>query len=186
MPDEKPIVIKKYANRRLYDGETSRYVTFYDITQMARAGTEFRVVDAKTGDDITQTILTHIVMDEEARGEQMLPLSFLRELLSLYGQPLQSMIPLYLDATMNTFTANQQKFFGTWSEAGEFTEHAERNTAALRLPKASSGRSEVSSASSPEPTNEKSFGEDLASLQARLTAMQQTLDALRLRPRPAD
>ena len=153
MPDEKPIVIKKYANRRLYDGRNSCYVTLYDLTQMISRGVQFCVVDAKTGDDITQTILTQIVMEEEAHGGGMLPLRFLRELLSMYGQSLQALVPLYLDATMNTFVANQQKLFDTWSmgAARKIPDLTEHNAAPLApiLPSKLGGAESSTSPSTP-------------------------------------
>jgi polyhydroxyalkanoate synthesis repressor PhaR len=103
------ITIKKYANRRLYNTSSSSYITLDDLAAMTREGTEFEVVDAKSGDDITHSILTQIIMDEEANGKQMLPVSFLRDLISMYGNSMQSMMPQYLEASMANFRANQVK-----------------------------------------------------------------------------
>jgi polyhydroxyalkanoate synthesis repressor PhaR len=108
--DEGRVVIKKYANRRLYNTSSSSYITLEDLARMVREGTDFVVLDAKTGADITHQILTQIIMDEEASGgEQMLPVSFLRDLISMYGNSMQAMMPQYLQASMENFRANQTK-----------------------------------------------------------------------------
>jgi len=106
---DEPIIIKKYANRRLYNTHSSSYITLDDLSQMTRNGDDFQVLDAKTGTDITHSILTQIIMDEEANGEQMLPVSFLRQLIAMYGNSMQTMMPSYLEATMANFRANQAK-----------------------------------------------------------------------------
>ncbi len=103
------VVIKKYANRRLYDTAQSRYITLDDLAAMIRDGREFAVKDAKSGDDITHAVLTQIIVDEEARGPTMLPVRFLRQIIALYGDSVQSMVPSYLDATMDSFRAQQEK-----------------------------------------------------------------------------
>jgi polyhydroxyalkanoate synthesis repressor PhaR len=99
--------IKKYANRRLYDTESSTYITLDRLAVMIREGREFEVVDAKTGEDITRQVLTQIIVDEEARGSTMLPVNFLRQLIGLYGNSMQGMVPEYLDAAMDAFQRNQ-------------------------------------------------------------------------------
>jgi len=105
-----PVIIKKYANRRLYNTETSSYITLDYIAQMTREGRHFQVFDAKSGEDITHSILTQIVMDEESTGQTMLPVPFLRQLIAMYGDSMQSMVPHYLEASMSAFTENQTKF----------------------------------------------------------------------------
>ncbi|WP_033073150.1 polyhydroxyalkanoate synthesis repressor PhaR [Sphingopyxis sp. MWB1] len=107
-PDGEAVVIKKYANRRLYDTERSCYITLDDLGTMVRDGREFRVVDAKSGEDITHNVLTQIIMDTETRGETLLPISFLRQIIGLYGDKMQSMVPQYLEASMAAFHKNQQ------------------------------------------------------------------------------
>ena len=102
------VTIKKYANRRLYDTERSCYITLDDLGAMVREGREFRVVDAKSGDDITHNVLTQIIMDTETRGETLLPVNFLRHLIGMYGDKMQSMVPQYLEASMASFRKNQQ------------------------------------------------------------------------------
>jgi len=102
------VVIKKYANRRLYDTERSCYITLEDLGAMVREGRDFRVVDAKSGEDITHNVLTQIIMDTETRGETMLPVNFLRHLIGLYGDKMQGLVPDYLEASMAAFRKNQQ------------------------------------------------------------------------------
>ncbi|WP_205910773.1 polyhydroxyalkanoate synthesis repressor PhaR [Paroceanicella profunda] len=103
-----PVVIKKYANRRLYNTSKSTYVTLEHLAEMVREGTDFVVNDAKSGDDITHSVLTQIIFEEESRGQSMLPISFLRQLIRLYGDTLQGFVPGYLEASMNTFASNQE------------------------------------------------------------------------------
>ena len=103
------IVIKKYANRRLYNTAKSSYVTLDDLSKMVRAKQDFAVYDAKSGDDITRSVLTQIIFEEEAKGQSMLPTKFLRQIISLYGDTLQGVVPSYLDASMETFAQNQDR-----------------------------------------------------------------------------
>jgi polyhydroxyalkanoate synthesis repressor PhaR len=105
----KPIVIKKYANRRLYNTAKSSYVTLDHLSQMVREGQDFVVNDAKTGEDITRSVLAQIIFEEEAKGQTMLPANFLRQLIRLYGDTLQGFVPPYLEASMETFARNQEK-----------------------------------------------------------------------------
>ncbi len=108
-PDE-PIIIKKYANRRLYNTAKSSYVTLDHLAQMVRDGQDFVVNDAKSGEDITRGVLAQIIFEEEAKeGQTMLPANFLRSLIRLYGDTLQGFVPGYLDASMETFAKNQEK-----------------------------------------------------------------------------
>jgi polyhydroxyalkanoate synthesis repressor PhaR len=104
------VTIKKYANRRLYDTESSSYITLDRLAEMVREGREFEVVDAKTGEDITRQVLTQIIVDEEARGSTMLPVNFLKQLIGLYGNSMQGMVPQYLEAAMEAFQRNQTAF----------------------------------------------------------------------------
>jgi polyhydroxyalkanoate synthesis repressor PhaR len=104
-----PITIKKYANRRLYNTATSSYVTLENLATMVKAGSEFVVYDAKTGEDITRSVLTHIIVEEESKGQKLLPVSFLRHLISFYGDSLQILVPRYLEHTMQAFARNQEQ-----------------------------------------------------------------------------
>jgi polyhydroxyalkanoate synthesis repressor PhaR len=103
------IVIKKYANRRLYNTAKSSYVTLDDLSKMVRAGQDFSVYDAKTGEDITRSVLAQIIFEEEAKGHSMLPTNFLRQIIGLYGDALQGVVPSYLEASMKTFAQNEEK-----------------------------------------------------------------------------
>jgi polyhydroxyalkanoate synthesis repressor PhaR len=102
-----PVVIKKYANRRLYNTQTSSYVTLDHLAGMVKDGVEFEVQDARTGDDITRSVLTQIIFEEEAKGQNLLPIKFLRQLIRFYGDSLQTFVPGYLDMSMDSFTKNQ-------------------------------------------------------------------------------
>jgi polyhydroxyalkanoate synthesis repressor PhaR len=104
-----PIVVKKYANRRLYNTETSSYVTLDDLAAMVRDGRDFVVYDAKTGEDITRSVLTQIIVEQEGKGQNMLPTSVLRQLIGLYGDNLQSLVPRYLEAAMASFSQQQEQ-----------------------------------------------------------------------------
>ncbi len=119
---ENIVIIKKYANRRLYNTQTSMYVTLDDLAQMVKDGQEFEVVDAKTARDITHQVLTQIIFDEETKGAALLPISFLRQLIRFYDNSLQSVLPHYLEMTMDVFTKNQgemrdnmEKMFGSFN-----------------------------------------------------------------------
>jgi polyhydroxyalkanoate synthesis repressor PhaR len=105
-----PIVIKKYANRRLYNTATSSYVTLDDLSRMVKARADFVVYDAKTGEEITRAVLTQIIVEEEGKGGQnLLPISFLRQLIGLYGDSMQWLVPRYLEHAMSSFGQNQDQ-----------------------------------------------------------------------------
>ena len=114
---EAPVVIKKYANRRLYNTQTSSYVTLDHLALMVKEGTEFEVRDARTGEDITRSVLTQIIFEEEAKGQSLLPIKFLRQLIRFYGDSLQSFVPGYLDMSMDGFTKNQEAMRNRLAEA---------------------------------------------------------------------
>tara|TARA_B100000989_G_C19487798_1_gene448314 strand:+ start:294 stop:782 length:489 start_codon:yes stop_codon:yes gene_type:complete len=115
-----PIVIKKYANRRLYNTDTSSYVTLDDLCQMVKEGEDFAVYDAKSGDDLTRQILTQIIFEQESRGEHLLPISFLRNLISFYDDSIREFVPPYLENSMHTFMENQEKM-REYMGVGSFT-----------------------------------------------------------------
>jgi polyhydroxyalkanoate synthesis repressor PhaR len=104
-----PVVVKKYANRRLYNTESSSYITLDNLAQMVRAGRDFVVYDAKTGEDITRSVLTQIIVEEENKGRALLPTSFLRQLIGFYGDSLQGLVPRYLEQAMTLFARQQQE-----------------------------------------------------------------------------
>jgi len=108
--DKQPTVIKKYANRRLYNTGTSTYVTLDDLAEMVKGEDDFVVIDAKSGDDITRSVLTQIIFDQESRGPNLLPINFLRQLIRFYGDSMQNLVPSYLDFSMSSLTRDQEKF----------------------------------------------------------------------------
>jgi polyhydroxyalkanoate synthesis repressor PhaR len=111
------VVIKKYANRRLYNTATSAYVTLEDLARMVREGTEFVVFDAKSNDDLTRQILTQIIFEEESRGEALLPVQFLRQLIGFYGGQMQGVLPSYLEMSLDSFSRQQEQMRGQFSKA---------------------------------------------------------------------
>lgn len=127
-----PVTIKKYANRRLYNTESSAYITLEHLAGMVREGRDFKVIDAKSEDDITHSILTQIIMEEENRGQTMLPVNFLRQLIAMYGDSMQAMVPGYLEASMESFRRNQAQFKDAVQGAfagSPFAEMTKRNLA---------------------------------------------------------
>ncbi len=132
--DKPPITIKKYANRRLYNKATSTYVTLDHLANMVKEGADFVVYDAKTGEDITRQVLTNIIVEEEGKGQNLLPISFLRHLISFYGDSLQSIVPNYLDYSMQAFSRNQEQMrdymqdaLGGLNPFGQFEEMTKKN-----------------------------------------------------------
>ena len=179
---EGPVTIKKYANRRLYNTETSSYITLDTLSQMIRDGRDFRVVDAKSNEDITHNILTQIIMDEEANGGQMLPVSFLRQLIGMYGNSMQALMPSYLEASMANFRENQSKIreaFEKGISATPFAALHETNMAMMRaaadvfLPGMGKGKSKPSAPAAPAESRD-----EIAALREQMAAMQKKLDEL--------
>jgi len=117
-----PVTIKKYANRRLYNTETSTYVTLDDLAEMVRGERDFVVFDAKTGEDLTHSVLTQIILEQEGRGQNLLPVNFLRQLIRFYGDSMGKLVPSYLDMSMETLAREQERFrkqiTETWGAAG--------------------------------------------------------------------
>ncbi len=107
--DMQPVVVKKYANRRLYNTESSSYITLDTLAEMVRVGRDFVVYDAKTGDDITRGVLTQIIVEEEGKGRALLPTGFLRQLIGFYGNSMQGLVPNYLEQAMTSFTSQQEQ-----------------------------------------------------------------------------
>jgi len=173
-----PIVIKKYANRRLYNTQSSSYITLEDLSRMTREGVDFQVLDAKTGKDITHQILTQIIMEEESHGEQMLPISFLRQLIAMYGNSMQAMMPHYLEASMDNFRANQRKLQETWQASmgpDALAKLAETNMAMFKAATAAFTPGAKPSEPAPKPS---ASGDDLDALKQQMAAMQKKLDEL--------
>lgn len=123
-----PIVIKKYANRRLYNTDTSSYVTLDDLCIMVKKGEDFIVYDAKSGEDLTRQILTQIIFEQEARGEHLLPINFLRSIIGFYDDSIKEFVPHYLETSMQTFMKNQEKmreYMGMQDMASPFAQFEE-------------------------------------------------------------
>jgi polyhydroxyalkanoate synthesis repressor PhaR len=183
-----PVVIKKYANRRLYNTATSSYVTLDDLSVMVKQGTDFVVADAKTGEDITRSVLTQIIFEEESKGTTLLPINFLRQLIRFYGDQMQTFVPGFLEMSLGSFAKEQGKFreqlMQTWGGDPFKTmeEQAKRNMAmfgdAMRM------FNPFAAAMGPGPEPRKpgdaapAGRDDLRGLQDQLAAMQRKLDQL--------
>ena len=125
-----PIIIKKYANRRLYDTSSSSYVTLDHLSELVRKGVDFEVRDAKTGEDLTRAVLTQIIYEYETKGEGALPLNFLRQLIGFYGGGAQNVLPAWLDMSMNSFAEAQERWrsaMGGATPMAMFEKQARRN-----------------------------------------------------------
>jgi polyhydroxyalkanoate synthesis repressor PhaR len=163
------VTIKKYANRRLYDTESSTYITLDRLAQMVREGREFEVVDAKSGEDITRQVLTQIIVDEEARGSTMRPINFLKQLIGLYGNSMQNLVPQYLEAAMEAFQRNQSAVKDAFG-GNVFADIAKRNMAMFE---------DASRAFSAGKTSKtESTPSDVDELKAELAALQAKVDRL--------
>jgi polyhydroxyalkanoate synthesis repressor PhaR len=171
------VTIKKYANRRLYDTESSTYVTLDRLAQMIRDGRDFVVVDAKTGEDITHQALTQIIVEEEARGgATMLPANFLRQVIALYGNSMQTMVPGYLDAAMQSFSKNQAAFKDAFG-SNLFADMAKRQMALFeQSAKAFGGAAAPRSA--PSEPSAGADADEVAALKAELDALRTKVDKL--------
>ncbi len=163
------VTIKKYANRRLYDTESSAYITLDRLAQMVREGREFEVVDAKTGEDITRQVLTQIIVDEESRGSTMLPLNFLKQLIGLYGNSMQNFVPQYLEAAMDSFQRNQSAVRDAFG-GNVLADIAKRNMAMFE----EAGRAFTGH----KKADEKPASSEVDQLKAELAALQAKVDKL--------
>ena len=173
--DDDVVIIKKYANRRLYDTESSAYITLERLAQMVRQKRQFKVVDAKSGEDITRQVLAQIIMEEESRGATMLPVNFLRQLISLYGGSMQSVVPHYLEASLEQLQRNQTQFRDAMAgaiAANPFAELARRN---MEMFTATPGRPR---GAEPERPAESDTRAELDELKAQLAELQKKLDKL--------
>ncbi len=190
MTSDKPTIIKKYANRRLYHTGTSTYVTLDDLARMVKAGEEFTVQDAKSGNDITRAVLGQIIFEQENKGQHLLPIAFLRQLIRYYGDSMQTLVPSYLECSLSAFTRDQDKLReqmtkalkGNGFELAE--EQARRNvemfSEAMRMwvPFAGTGAAGV------KATPEKASGEkvkdenEIEALRRQLQEMQKTIETI--------
>ena len=187
----KPVVVKKYANRRLYNTATSSYVTLEDLATMIKGGGDFIVHDAKTNEDITRSVLTQIIVEQEQKGQNLLPISFLRQLIGFYGDSIQFLVPGYLEQAMIAFAKNQEQMRNTLRATfgifpfGQFEQMGKQNMAlfeqALKMlsPYGVAGASAEKPAA-PAPPAQAEAAEDprLQRLESQLDAMRRQLDAL--------
>jgi polyhydroxyalkanoate synthesis repressor PhaR len=182
--NKKPVIVKKYANRRLYNTATSSYVTLDDLAKLIKSGGDFVAYDAKTGEDITRSVLTQIIMEEEQKGRNLLPISFLRQLISFYGDSMQFLVPGYLEQAMIAFARNQEQMrknlqatFGMFP-FGQFEEMGKQNIAlferALRM-LSPYAREERPPAAPPSHDEEDPR---LKRLEEQIEALQRQLDSL--------
>ncbi|WP_380788017.1 polyhydroxyalkanoate synthesis repressor PhaR [Sphingomonas sp. R86521] len=176
------VIIKKYANRRLYNTETSSYITLEHLAAMTREGREFKVLDAKTDEDITHNVLTQIIMEEESRGETMLPVKFLRQLIAMYGDSMQAMVPGYLEASMDSFRRNHDQFKSAVEGAfanSPFAEIAKRNMAMFETATqafATPGAAEPAAAEAPKPAATQD--DEIAALRDELASLKDKVEKL--------
>jgi polyhydroxyalkanoate synthesis repressor PhaR len=181
-----PVIIKKYANRRLYNTATSSYVTLDDLSRMVKEGREFVVNDAKTGEDITRAVLTQIIVEEEQKGQNLLPISFLRQLIGLYGNQMQWLVPRYLEHAMTTFARNQEQMrkslqdaFGGLFPFGPLEEMGKQNLALFeKTMKMFSPFPTAPTAPAEKPAEPAPAEASLKELTDKLNALQHQIDAL--------
>jgi polyhydroxyalkanoate synthesis repressor PhaR len=133
-PQDYKVVIKKYANRRLYNTETSSYITLEDVSQMVKEGADFEVLDAKTGEDLTRQVLAQIIFELELQGRSMMPVGFLKRMITLYDNSVGDFLPHYLERSMESFIENQEKIrqymdetWGSYNPLGNFQEISRQN-----------------------------------------------------------
>ncbi len=196
--ESRPVIIKKYANRRLYNTDTSTYVTLEDLAEMVRAERDFVVYDAKTGEDLTHSVLTQIIVEQESRGTNLLPIGFLRQLIRFYGDSMQKLVPSYLEFSLDSLTRQQEQYrrrfahvFGT-AAFEAMQEQVRKNFAtferALGLFSPFSATDSGDGGKAPadagteegaaKAPNSKPSDDEIATLKAELMAMQQRLEQL--------
>ena len=184
-------VVKKYANRRLYNTASSSYVTLDDLSKMVRDGDDFVVYDAKSGEDLTRSILTQIILEEDSKGRNLLPTNFLRQLIRFYDDSLRAFLPRYLEMSMENFSSNQDQIrhyiegtFGRFFPIGQFEDMARQNIALFQQaatmfnPTAdneSGGHPKENGKASPEPAD---ASKDIQDLSAKIESLQAELSKL--------
>ena len=192
-----PTVIKKYANRRLYNTGTSTYVTLEDLAKMVKEGEDFTVQDAKSGEDLTHAVLTQIIFEQEGKtGQAMLPISVLRQLISFYGDQMQMVLPSYLEHSMALFSKEQERIREQMtsmvgktpmdimaSSQQMLEEQTRRNMEMFRdamqmFSPFAAGASDADSAAAEPAPEKKSSPDELKSMREQIAAMQRKLDSL--------
>ena len=191
-PQEERVVIKKYANRRLYNTASSSYVTLEHLAEMVKKGIDFVVYDAKTNEDITRTVLTQIIFEEESQGQSLLPIQFLRQLIGFYGNSMQAFLPSYLELSLTAFAQQQEQLrnqlaaMGTTTGIGAYEEQVRQNLAlfdrAMKMfsPFAFAKAGEAAAAPpAPAPPRPEPSQEDaVAELRKRMEEMQAQIEKL--------
>lgn len=194
MASDEPTVIKKYANRRLYHTGTSTYVTLDDLARMVKAGEEFVVTDAKTGEDITRAVLGQIIFEQEGRGQHLLPIAFLRQLIRFYGDSMQAVLPSYLESSLSSFTRNQEQLREQMTRAFkgnpltlveeqtrrnmEMFSEAMRMWAPLAGGNPASGNNAGAEGGNAQPKKPPPQEEEIEALRRQLGEMQKTIDTI--------
>ena len=197
-----PIVIKKYANRRLYNTDTSSYVTLDDLAEMVRAERDFSVHDAKTGEDLTHAVLTQIIVDQESKGQNLLPIGFLRQLIRFYGDSIEKLVPSYLEFSLDKLTSEQDRYRKQMEDAfGVMPFDAVKDQARMNFAmfekalgmfkpfnpalgnsdaasKAGKSKGGKSAGAADDGAKSKAAPGDIEALKAEMTAMQSKLDQL--------
>jgi polyhydroxyalkanoate synthesis repressor PhaR len=196
--DKEPTIIKKYANRRLYNTGTSTYVTLEDLAEMVKGGEDFLVNDAKTGEDITRSVLTQIIFEQEGKGQNLLPITFLRQLIRFYGDQMQAIVPSYLEQSLAALTREQDKFRATLAETfgggsfGLMDEQIRRNTEIFErafrmfMPFGAGSEPSAGVGPAPDPAAARGKGSDLDAMREQLDAMQKKIDALAAKSERSD
>lgn len=192
---QEPIIIKKYANRRLYNTDTSTYVTLDDLAEMVRLERDFVVYDAKTREDLTHSVLTQIIVDQESKGQNLLPIRFLRQLIRFYGDSLEKFVPSYLELSIDSLTEQQDKFRNQVKDAFSGTpfeamqEQTRQNmilfeNAMAMFSPFKAGEAAAESAAKPKkgketkPEAKNTQVDEIAELKAQLSDMQSKLEKL--------
>ena len=190
--ETRPVIIKKYANRRLYNTDTSTYVTLEDLAEMVRSERDFVVYDAKTGEDLTHSVLTQIIVEQESRGTNLLPIGFLRQLIRFYGDSMQRLVPSYLEFSLDSLTRQQEEYrrrfahaFGT-AAFEAMQDQVRKNFVAferalgLFSPFASKedGKPAAQEKTKQEGPQSSKSDDEIANLKAELSAMKDRLDEL--------
>jgi polyhydroxyalkanoate synthesis repressor PhaR len=192
--ESRPVIIKKYANRRLYNTDTSTYVTLEDLAAMVRGERDFVVYDAKTGEDLTHSVLTQIIVEQESRGTNLLPIGFLRQLIRFYGDSMQKLVPSYLEFSLDSLVRQQEEYrrrfahtFGT-AAFEAMQDQVRKNFAAFEralgmfTPFAKTGEAQEENGAAKQienkPASAAPSDDEIANLKAELTEMQQRLEQL--------
>ena len=190
--EKPPVVVKKYANRRLYNTESSSYITLDNLAEMVRKDRDFVVYDAKSGEDITRGVLTQIIVEEEGKGHAMLPTNFLRQLIGFYGDNMQSVVPRYLDQAMSSFARQQEAMRETvqktlspflppgMENVGRKNMEMMERAMTLFTPFYREGEAKA------DPDAAQDYQEEIMNLRAEVERLQQQLAALRAKPKKGE